>query len=133
MITRGYLSFIKLQTREYKKCQALPRFPLVKEKLKALLINSLTMFEIREVEVDAIRSRDPTLKNYDKEKVKEMAQALAKDGQKEPIVTDPELTVIWKGHTRYLAAKQLGWKKIKAILLTGEQWNEAMMSGQITP
>lgn len=37
------------------------------------------MFEIREVEVDAIRCRDPTLKNYDMEEVKAMAQALAKE------------------------------------------------------
>jgi len=90
------------------------------------------MFEPHDIELGAIRCTDPSLENYSEAEVADMARALAEDGQREPIVVDPTLTIIWNGHTRYLAARRLGWRTIKAIVLTPDQWSEALRNRQIT-
>jgi len=64
------------------------------------------------------------LNRYDPDKVNEMAKRLDEEGQKEPIVLDPTLTQIRDGFTRYLAAKQLGWKTIKATVMTDREWKK---------
>ena len=61
---------------------------------------------------------------YDPDKVNEMAKKLNEEGQKEPIVLDPTLTQIRDGFARYLAAKQLGWKTIKATVMTDGEWKK---------
>jgi len=65
------------------------------------------------------------LNRYDPDKVNEMAKKLDEEGQKEPIVLDPTLTQIRDGFARYLAAKQLGWKTIKATVMTDGEWKKA--------
>ena len=64
------------------------------------------------------------LNRYDPDKVNEMAKRLDEEGQKEPIVLDPTLTQIRDGFARYLAAKQLGWKTIKATVMTDGEWKK---------
>jgi ParB-like chromosome segregation protein Spo0J len=65
------------------------------------------------------------LNRYDPDKVNEMAKKLGGEGQKEPIVLDATLTQIRDGFARYLAARQLGWKTIKAIVMTDGEWKKA--------
>jgi len=65
------------------------------------------------------------LNRYDPDKVTEMAKKLNEEGQKEPIVLDPTLTQIRDGFARYLAAKQLGWKTIKATAMSDGEWKKA--------
>ncbi len=64
------------------------------------------------------------LNRYDPDKVNQMAKKLAQEGQKEPIVLDPTLTQIRDGFARYLAAKQLELKTIKATVMTDREWKE---------
>jgi ParB-like chromosome segregation protein Spo0J len=64
------------------------------------------------------------LNRYDPDKANEMAKRLDEEGQKEPIVLDPTLTQIRDGFARYLAAKQLGWKTIKATVMTDGEWKK---------
>lgn len=64
------------------------------------------------------------LNRYDPDKVNEMAKKLDEEGQKEPIVLDPTLIQIRDGLARYLAAKQLGWKTIKATVMTDGEWKK---------
>jgi ParB family transcriptional regulator, chromosome partitioning protein len=51
--------------------------------------------------------------------VNELAESLARIGQQQPIVVqqDGDRFTIVIGQRRYLAAKQLGWQKIKALVL----------------
>ena len=65
------------------------------------------------------------LNRYGPDKVTEMAKKLNEEGQKEPIVLDPTLTQIRDGFARYLAAKQLGWKTIKATVMSDGEWKKA--------
>lgn len=64
------------------------------------------------------------LNRYDFDKINEMAKKLDEEGQKEPIVLDPTLTQIRDGLARYLAAKQLEWKTIKATVMTDGEWKK---------
>jgi ParB-like chromosome segregation protein Spo0J len=64
------------------------------------------------------------LNRYDPDKVNEIAKKLNEEGQKEPIVLDATLTQIRDGFARYLAAKQLGWKTIKATVMTDGEWKK---------
>jgi ParB-like chromosome segregation protein Spo0J len=54
-----------------------------------------------------------------------MAKKLDEEGQKEPIVLDATLTQIRDGFARYLAARQLGWKTIKATVMSDGEWKKA--------
>jgi ParB-like chromosome segregation protein Spo0J len=65
------------------------------------------------------------LNRYDADKLNEMAKKLDEEGQNEPIVLDPTLTQIRDGFARFLAAKQLGWKTIKATVMTDGEWKKA--------
>jgi len=64
------------------------------------------------------------LNRYDPGKVNEMAKKLDEEGQKEPIVLDATLTRIRDDFARYLAAKQLGWKTIKATVMSDGEWKK---------
>ncbi|MCJ7633286.1 ParB N-terminal domain-containing protein [Candidatus Bathyarchaeota archaeon] len=55
-------------------------------------------------------------------RIANMAHRFQIEEQREPIYINENYTVIWRGHTRYLAARRLGWKLIKAIILTAEEW-----------
>ena len=65
------------------------------------------------------------LNRDDPDKVNEMAKKLNEEGQKEPIVLDATLTQIRDGFARYLAARQLGWKTIKATVMSDGEWKKA--------
>ena len=57
-----------------------------------------------------------------KKRIHRCARSLREKGQLELIYINENFTKIWKGHTRYLAAKELGWKTIKAIIMSEEEW-----------
>jgi len=65
------------------------------------------------------------LNRHAPDKVNEIAKKLNEEGQKEPIVLDPTLTQIRDGFGRYLAARQLGWKTIKATVMSDGEWKKA--------
>lgn len=54
--------------------------------------------------------------------------ALQNSQDYEPIIVSEELE-IRDGHMRYLAAKKLGWKLIKVIIMNDEEWNAYMKRG----
>jgi ParB-like chromosome segregation protein Spo0J len=85
------------------------------------------------VDISSINPNDSSLESYDPVKVNAMADSLKKEGQREAIVIDPSHKIIWKGHTRYLAAKKLGWKKVRAMIMTEKEWGEELFSGRVTP
>ena len=64
------------------------------------------------------------LNRYDPAKVNEMAKKLDEEGQKEPIVLDATLTQVRDGFAGYLAARQLGWKTIKATVVSDAEWRK---------
>ena len=70
---------------------------------------------------------------YDPESndIKELAADLVKNGQKEPIAVDPSFTIIWRGHSRVLAAKIAGLRSLKAIALTEDEWMKGIQNGTI--
>ena len=66
------------------------------------------------------------LETYGTKKVDRMAKELGNEGQRDPIIVNPTLTQIRDGHTRYLAARQLGLKTIRVTMMTDEEWKEKL-------
>jgi hypothetical protein len=58
-----------------------------------------------------------------RKRIAKMVLALQNGQDYEPIIVSEGLA-IRDGHTRYLAAKKLGWKSIKVIIIDDEEWNE---------
>jgi hypothetical protein len=76
-------------------------------------INDLS---IEAVDIDLPRAAENNNKDHTPDSVKKLAKSLAKLGQITPIILDRDDEII-AGHGRVLAAKELGWSKIKAIRL----------------
>ena len=83
--------------------------------------------------MDAARSEDVALVDfnvrenefvtyYREKRIEQMAESLQREGQKDPIFVKNDLTSIWDGHTRFLAAKKLSWPTIRVIKMTVEEW-----------
>lgn len=62
------------------------------------------------------------------ERIDDMARDLKERGQLEPIIINEHLNIIWRGHTRYFAAKKLKWPLIEAIIMNTEEWSTYIMS-----
>jgi ParB-like chromosome segregation protein Spo0J len=77
--------------------------------------------------VDDIRLDPVTIASYgtreQQKRVEEMAKDLKERGQLEPIIVNRDLTIIWRGHTRYFAAERLKWPSIEAIVMNAEEWS----------
>jgi hypothetical protein len=77
------------------------------------------------IRLDDIQLDYALLKDYEnpenKKRIGKMARDLKGGKQFEPIIVNEDLTVIWDGHTRYLAAKRLGLQFIDAIIRTTEE------------
>lgn len=87
------------------------------------------------IKIDDIRldSEASSIKSYSEKRIKNMAKSLQEKGQLAPIYINKTLTAIWDGHTRYLAAKRLGWRKIRVVLMSQEEWSLylSVTSGQL--
>jgi len=53
--------------------------------------------------------------------IDKMAKRLQDEGQREPIRLREDLTII-DGHLRYFAARRLGFKLIKAVIISTKEW-----------
>jgi len=84
------------------------------------------------IRIDGIHLDPATLASYktpEQEKsIKSMVKSLQEKGQLEPIVVNADLTVIWRGHTRYFAAKRLEWSFIEAIIMNEKEWSNYISS-----
>lgn len=81
--------------------------------------------KMEEIRLDAQELKE--LKRYEtdldlQKGVKIMVGLLQRQGQLQPIVLNENCTKIWRGHTRFLAAQKLGWKTIKAELISAKEW-----------
>jgi hypothetical protein len=92
------------------------------------LTMSLESRKSMKIRVDDIRLDPVTIRYYqstDGQKlVDNMVRKLKERGQREPIIVNEDLTVIWRGHTRYFAAKRLGWAFIEAIIASSDEWSD---------
>lgn len=82
---------------------------------------------INEIHLDAM-----TIASYktpvQQKRIVLMAESLRKKGQLESIIVSEDLSVIWRGHTRYFAAKKLKWKTIEAIIMNNKEWNDYILT-----
>jgi len=85
------------------------------------------------IKINDIHVSPVELSNYSSpeqlRKIDHMAEKLKAQSQLEPIVVNEDLSIIWKGHTRYLAAKKLGWKDIDVKIMTSEEWSKYLREG----
>lgn len=80
---------------------------------------------MEEIQLDAQELEE--LKRYEtdpdqQKRVERMVELLQKQGQLDPICLNEDYRKIWRGHTRFLAAKKLGWKTIKAEVMNAKKW-----------
>lgn len=78
---------------------------------------------IKEVEIDKIKPYENNPKNHPQEQIDKIIKSIKEFGYTIPILIDDKNTII-AGHGRYFALKQMGVKKIPAIVndkLTEEQ------------
>jgi len=91
------------------------------------VIMSIESSKSVKIRVDDIRLDPVTIRYYQtpegQKLVEDMSRELQKKGQLEPIIVNEDLTVIWRGHTRYFAAKRLGWLFIEAIIMGNNEWS----------
>ena len=89
---------------------------------------SVGMRKPTKIRIDDIHLDPVTLAGYEtpeqQERINSMAKSLKVKGQLEPIIINPDLATIWRGHTRYFAAKKLKWEFIEAIVVDGKEWND---------
>lgn len=80
---------------------------------------------ILEVKIDDIQLNPSDKLAYEspeqQRKIEKMAEHLREEGQLEPIRLTEDLAVL-DGHLRYFAASRLGWKVIKAIMMSVEEF-----------
>lgn len=78
------------------------------------------------IRIDDVRLDPVTTAGYQtpdqRKRIDGMARDLKERGQLEPIIINEDHTIIWRGHTRYFAAKWLGWPSIEAIIMSAEEW-----------
>jgi ParB-like chromosome segregation protein Spo0J len=72
------------------------------------------------VKIDQIKLNPSDTKAYEGDpdqvkRVAKMARLLQKEGQLKPIKLNSDLTIV-DGHTRFHAAKKLGWEEIDAVI-----------------
>jgi ParB-like chromosome segregation protein Spo0J len=98
----------------------------MKPKLRKVVEIRLENIQLDAQELEVLRKYEtnPELQKH----VAEMVASLEKEGQLEPICLNENYTKIWRGHTRFLAAKKLGWKTIKAEIMNAEKWQAHMMT-----
>jgi len=71
---------------------------------------------IQAIDINLLKDADNNNKNHPPESVSRLAKSMDKLGQIQPVICDKDHVLI-AGHGRVLAAKELGWSKIKAIVL----------------
>jgi len=74
-----------------------------------------------DIQPNPIALRSYSVKSQQK-RINKIAKFLQEGGQPPPIIVDKDL-VIRDGYTRYLAAKKIGLKEIKAIIMSDEEWS----------
>lgn len=88
----------------------------------------------KRLRISDIRLDPITISGYEnrtqQEKIERMIESLKEKGQLEPIIANEDLTIIWRGHTRYFAAKRLKWRFIKAIIMNNTEWNDYILSNR---
>jgi ParB-like chromosome segregation protein Spo0J len=86
----------------------------------------------KRIRIDNIHLDPVTLASYEtpeqRKRIGLMADSLKEKGQLQPIIVNLDLTIIWRGHTRYLGAKKLNWQFIEAIIMSDKEWNDYIES-----
>lgn len=85
---------------------------IVEVELKAIRLDAEELEELKRYETDPDRRKH----------VNRMTALLSEQGQIQAILLNKDCTKIWRGHTRFMAAQKLGWKTIKAELISAEEW-----------
>lgn len=73
--------------------------------------------EIKEVSVNQINLADKNILYHNQVQIDEFARSLSMFGQIRPVVVDENFEILC-GNGMYLAAKQLGWEKVKVMQLS---------------
>lgn len=71
---------------------------------------------IEAVPLDDLKSAENNNKNHTPESTAKLAKSMASVGQIQPVIVDRDRVII-AGHGRVLAARELGWERIKCIAL----------------
>lgn len=83
----------------------------------------MDQMQIEWLGIDSVKPYEKNAKKHDREQVEHIANSLKRFGWKQPLVIDAD-GVIVVGHGRYLAARQLGRRRvpcIRAVDLTAEE------------
>lgn len=76
----------------------------------------MSELRVQAIDIDLLQDAENNNKNHPPESVARLAKSMDKLGQIQPVICDKDYILI-AGHGRVMAAKQLGWVKIKTIVL----------------